>query len=131
MIKTGKQENMKEIVDKALLYDFYGPLLTEKQSKIWDIYYQQDFSLSEIAEEEGISRQAVFDLLKRTEKILEGYEEKLKLVSRFLGEKEKLLHIESLIEGISRDDFASDNAWKKQKDLNHKIKEIIRATLED
>jgi len=122
---------MKEIADKALLYDFYGPLLTEKQGKIWDVYYQQDYSLSEIAEEEGISRQAVHDLLKRTEKILGGYEQKLGLIARFLGEKEKLVHIESLIDKISRDDFSSEMAWKKQKDLNHQIKEIIRATLED
>ncbi len=100
---------MKNIENKALLFDFYGPLLTVKQGKIWDLYYQRDFSLMEIAQEEGISRQAVYDLLKRTEKILQGYEQKLGLIARFLKEKEKLTILESLLRE-SPGDFANENA---------------------
>lgn len=122
---------MKQIAEMALLFDFYGPLLTVKQAKIWDLYYQQDYSLSEIAEQEGISRQAVHDLLKRTEKILEDYEQKLRLISRFLKEKEKLANIETLLEGITQGDFSTDSAWKRQLDINTKIREIIADTLED
>ncbi|UWG96147.1 YlxM family DNA-binding protein [Dehalobacter sp. DCM] len=121
---------MKEIAETALLYDFYGPLLTAKQGKIWDLYYQQDYSLSEIADTEGISRQAVHDLLKRTEKILEDYELKLKLISRFILEKEKFLRIESLLEEVHQEDFASEAAWRRQQDLQTRIREIISDTLE-
>jgi len=122
---------MKPIAEMALLYDFYGPLLTSKQAEIWDLYYQQDFSLSEIAEQQGISRQAVHDLLKRTEKILENYEQRLGLVARFLKEREKLLTIESLLQDIKKEDFATEDAWQRQQRINLKIKEIIADTLEE
>ena len=121
---------MKEIAEKALLFDFYGPLLTEKQGKVWDFYYQLDYSLAEIAEQEGISRQAVHDLLKRTEKILEEYEQKLGLISRFLHEREKLLLIQSLLDGVTKEDFARDSAWERQQHINSSIREIIADTLE-
>ena len=121
---------MKIIAEKALLFDFYGPLLTEKQGKMWDLYYQRDLSLSEIAEQEGISRQAVHDLLKRTEKILEEYEQKLGLIKRFLDEREKLQQIQSLLEDVSREDFISEEAWQRQQDINSNIREIITTTLE-
>lgn len=122
---------MKQIAEMALLFDFYGPLLTEKQSKIWDLYYQEDLSLSEIAGQEGISRQAVHDLLKRTEKILEGYEQRLGLIFRFLKEREKLDAIQSLLENITIDDFATESAWQRQQDINSRIREIISDTLEE
>jgi predicted DNA-binding protein YlxM (UPF0122 family) len=122
---------MKEIAGKALLYDFYGPLLTAKQGKIWDLYYQQDLTLAEIAEEEGISRQAVHDLLKRTERILESYEQKLGLISRFLKEKEKLIEIEAMLSRISRNDFADSTAWERQQEINHRLKEMMAVALEE
>jgi len=122
---------MKKIENKALLFDFYGPLLTAKQSKVWDLYYQQDFSLAEIAEEEGISRQAVYDLLKRTEKILEAYEQKLGLIARFKQDKEKLKLIDNSLAQLGRDDFANEAAWKRHLELSCKIKKIIADILED
>jgi len=79
---------MKEIARKALLYDFYGELLTEHQKKVYEDAVMNDFSLSELAEEYGVSRQGIHDLLKRCDAILEGYEEKLKLIERF-GELKK------------------------------------------
>ena len=70
---------MKEILQLTLLYDFYGELLTEKQKLVYEMYYQNDLSLSEIGQELSISRQAVRDQLKRAEKILQNYEKKLQL----------------------------------------------------
>lgn len=74
---------MEKIVEQGILYDFYGELLTKHQRKIYEDAICNDLSISEIASEEGISRQGVFDLLKRVNKSLEGYEEKLHLVQRF------------------------------------------------
>ena len=76
-----------DILKTTLLYDFYGELLTEKQKEIYELFYQNDMSLSEIAAELDISRQAVRDQLKRTEKILSEYEEKLMLVEKFMANK--------------------------------------------
>ena len=65
---------MDDILQLTLLYDFYGELLTEKQKQVYELHYQNDLSLTEIGEELSISRQAVRDQLKRTEKILLDYE---------------------------------------------------------
>lgn len=65
------------------LYDFYQSLLTPKQQSYMSLYYLDDFSLGEIADEYGVSRQAVYDNIKRTEAMLEEYEEKLLLFQKF------------------------------------------------
>ncbi|MCH1623811.1 putative DNA-binding protein [Fredinandcohnia quinoae] len=72
------------------LFDFYQSLLTPKQKSYMSYYYLDDFSLGEIAEEYHISRQAVYDNIKRTETMLEEYEEKLLLFHKFL-ERQKLI----------------------------------------
>ena len=74
---------MERIVRQGLLYDFYGVLLTEHQRKIYEDVVFQDLSISEIAREVGISRQGVHDLVKRCDKILESYEDRLGLVEKF------------------------------------------------
>lgn len=74
---------MEKIARRSLLFDFYGPLLTNKQQEIYDYYYQQDLSLGEIAQNQGVTRQAVYDLLKRTEDTLEDLEQKLALVKKY------------------------------------------------
>lgn len=74
----------------AMLHDFYGELLTEKQSRAIDLYYNEDLSLAEIAEPLGVTRQGVRDAIKRGEKQLLEYEEKLGLITRFLNVGEKL-----------------------------------------
>lgn len=80
-----------------MLYDFYGQLLTAKQQKIMEMFYGDDLSLSEIANEFGISRQAVYDILKRTEKSLESYEAKLALIEKFLNQQRKIAHIGEIV----------------------------------
>ncbi|MQW23876.1 MULTISPECIES: putative DNA-binding protein [unclassified Lactococcus] len=66
------------------LFEFYATLLTDKQMNYIELYYADDYSLAEIAEQFGVSRQAVYDNIKRTEKVLEGYEEKLHLFSNYV-----------------------------------------------
>ena len=87
---------MDNIEKKNLLYDFYGELLTDHQRLIYEDAVYNDCSLSELAQEYNISRQGVHDLLKRCDKILGGYEEKLGLVERFNKLKQKAHRIEEL-----------------------------------
>ena len=84
---------------QTYLYDFYGELLTEHQRNVYEDFVLNDFSLSEIAEEAGISRQGVHDLVKRCDRILEGYEEKLHLLERFLKMKQQITRIRTLAQG--------------------------------
>ena len=91
------------LLEQALLYDFYGELLTEHQKEIYEQFVLEDLSLSEIAESEGISRQGVHDLIKRCNKLLEGYEAKLHLVEKFLSVKEKIQKINERLDSESED----------------------------
>lgn len=85
-------------VEMAYLLDFYGPLLTERQRRLCDLYWSHDWSLSEIAEDAGVSRQAVHDLLRRATAALQGYEEKLGLYRRFRQQQEQLREVEQALE---------------------------------
>lgn len=80
-----------------LLYDFYGNLLTERQRDLLELYYQHDLSLSEVADESGISRQGVHDMLKRAVRTLERAEERLGLVARFKEQQAALRNIKELL----------------------------------
>ncbi len=91
---------MDDILQLTLLYDFYGELLTEKQKQVYEMHYQNDLSLTEIGEELSISRQAVRDQLKRTERILWGYEEKLQLVARFQAQKKAVKRMQRILEQL-------------------------------
>lgn len=93
---------MEKIVEQGLLYDFYGELLTEHQRHIYEDVVFNDMSLSEIAEEQGISRQGVHDLVKRCDKILAGYEDKLKLVQKFNQTKKMVEEIKELAVSYKR-----------------------------
>ena len=115
---------MEKLAKRALLADFYGQLLTEKQRNVWDLHYQQDLSLAEIAELEHISRQAIHDLIKRTERILAEYEEKLGLVQLFWAEREKLMEVKTLSQGLNEQDFTSRSAWERHQQLRAMIDEV-------
>jgi len=77
----------KQLLEKTMrlnyLFDFYQTLLTPKQREYMNMYYLEDFSLVEIAELSNVSRQAIYDNIKRTESILETYEENLLLYDKF------------------------------------------------
>ncbi len=87
---------MDKIYEQALLYDFYGELLTAHQKNVYEDVVINDFSLSEIAEEQGITRQGVHDLITRCNKLLYGYEDKLHLVAKFLDTKKAVNEINEL-----------------------------------
>ena len=90
----------------ALLYDYYGELLTEKQREYFDLHYNEDLSLAEIAQSEGVSRQSVWDIIRRAEETMRRFEEKTGLVARFAAERdilaaarEKLARLETMTDG--------------------------------
>ena len=89
---------MDKIYYLTLLFDFYGDLLTKKQRSVIELYYFNDFSLNEIAEEHNITRQAVLDMIKRTEKLLNQYESKLMLVDKYIKRRAKIENILSLLD---------------------------------
>ncbi len=91
---------MDEIAYQGLLFDFYGALLTSHQRQIYEDAVFNDMSLSEIADLYGISRQGVHDLLKRCDKILETYEEKLHLVERFSRIRKKMGEIDTSLDEL-------------------------------
>ena len=87
---------LEKLEYKGMLYDFYGELLTQHQKKIYEDAIFNDLSLSEIADEQGISRQGVYDLLKRCDKLLVDYEQKLHLVEKFSRIKQSIQQINKL-----------------------------------
>ncbi len=93
---------MEDTLRKNLIYDFYGPLLTERQRDIYQMYYAQDMSLGEIAEQLEISRQAVYDMIKRSAAILEDYESKLELLSKFQRQQAYLDQIEEHLDRLQK-----------------------------
>lgn len=95
---AGQVNEMEKIVEQGLLYDFYGELLTDHQKKVYEEAVYDDMSLSEIAEDIGISRQGVHDLIKRCDKILHDYEHKLHLVEKFTRIKESVREINQISE---------------------------------
>ena len=87
---------MDDTLWRTLLFDFYGELLTEKQRECYDLHYNQDLSLGEIAEQFGSSRQAVWDNVRRAEASLRELEAKTGLVARALRRRETLERLEAL-----------------------------------
>lgn len=74
--------DIQKMVEIEILYAQYGPLLTEKQRDILSMYYEEDYSLGEISNILGTSRQSIFDSLRRSEKSLRDYEEKLGMAKK-------------------------------------------------
>lgn len=91
-------EPVEKIYEESLLYDFYGELLTEHQKQVFEDVVLNDYSLAEVAEELGISRQGVHDLVRRTRQALRSYEEKLHLVQKFLRIRGNVNRIRQLTE---------------------------------
>ena len=111
---------MEKIVEQGLLYDFYGELLTEHQKKIYEAAVYNDMSLTEIAYENGISKQGVHDLIKRCTNTLQGYEDRLHMIKRFEAIKAQAEKLEVLSDEIEND-----------TELKMKVKKISGRILEE
>ena len=109
---------MEPFVIKSYLYDFYGELLTEHQRRIYEEINFNDYSAAEVARDEGISRQGVHDLMKRCDRLLMDYEERMHLVERFIRIREKVQQIEKLADDPSDTRMCS-------------IRELTRSILEE
>ena len=96
----------------TMLYDFFGDMLTDRQKEFYDLYYNEDLSLSEIAENYGISRQGVRDVIVRAEATLTELEEKTGIIKRFHKMQEELAAMESTEDRIAQLNFDryQDNA---------------------
>ncbi len=97
---------MEQLLYLSTLFDLYGALLTEKQQECLRMHLFEDFSLSEIGEELGISRQAVYDNIHRSEKAMESYEKKLGLAARYQGERQELAKIYAAIKELKQPENA-------------------------
>ena len=97
---------MEKFVEQGYLYDFYGELLTSRQQQVYTNVVLEDYSLSEVAQDLGISRQGVHDMIRRCDKALEEYEEKLHLVSRFLTVKEQIHKIREILDQEPAEDIS-------------------------
>ena len=98
---------MEKFVEQGYLYDFYGELLTERQQQVYESVVLEDYSLSEVAEDLGISRQGVHDMIRRCNRTLEEYEEKLHLVEKFLNIRSQVMKIHELADKYHAEEFAA------------------------
>lgn len=122
MEARSQERGIEERVELSMLYDFYGALLKENQQQMFEAYILDDFSISEIADDMGITRQGVHDAIKRATKQLREYEEKLGLVARFEQQK---LAVKKLHEQLQGMDISMESSrWKE-------IMETIDGMLED
>ncbi len=94
---------MEKSIEISLLFDFYGELLSEKKREASSLYFNEDLSLSEIAQHMGITRQGVSDLIRRSESELYDFEDKLGLYSRFEAINASALKIKKLSESIAKE----------------------------
>ena len=110
----------EETLYRTMLFDFYGELLTAKQKEYFDLHYNADYSLGEIAEMTGISRQGVWDIIKRAEETLRKTEEKTGLIKRFRENQEAVAEMETAIEALKQltDGRAKELADSLSESLN-------------
>ncbi len=121
---------MDSKLKQAYLYDFYGELLNEHQRKVYEDFFFHDLSLGEIAEEEGISRQGVHDLVKRCTRTLEEYESKLHLVNKFLYIRERIDAILHLVQPVDPMDEGALSAGYNTANLQTMKTEIAKISHE-
>ena len=93
----------------ALLYDFYGDMLTDRQKEFYDLYYNEDLSLAEIAENYGITRQGVRDVIVRAEAVLTELEDKTGIIRRFHKMQEQFAQMETAVNAILQ---RNDQKWQ-------------------
>lgn len=111
---------LDKVTETGLLFDFYGNLLTENQKNVMSLYYNEDFSLAEIAETNNISRQAVHISIKNAEKSLHEYENKLGLLHRWLKNLKLIDEIHDELKAIYKYDD-----YKFKQNIKHDIEDIL------
>ncbi|MDY6064751.1 MAG: sigma factor-like helix-turn-helix DNA-binding protein [Finegoldia sp.] len=116
---------MEKLLDITMMYDYYGNLLTERERDVIDKYYNEDLSLKEIADINGVSKQAVAASLKRAEKKLYDYEEKLALIKK---SNKATFFLEKIYDDLSKVSQANDN--KEISEILEEIRDFLNS-LED
>ena len=117
-----ENNDIEKYSNQGILYDFYGKLLTQHQQRIYEDVVFNDLSLSEIAENEGISRQGVSDLIKRCNKSLVSYEEKLGLIKKFDETKSYVKEIQRIVKIYQ--DTKNEELISKIEELSFKILDV-------
>ncbi len=108
---------MDKLFYRTMLLDFYGELLTEKQYSVYEMHFLNDCSLNEIAQELGTTRQAVWDLVNRTEKLMTGYDEKLDLVRKHIEAQRVIEEIEDILKSAVNESTAEK--------IRNKLKSLV------
>ena len=115
--RTSMRDDIERVEYASMMYDFYGGLLSDSQSEVMALYHEDNLSLSEIAEQLGMTRQAVHYTLKKAEKALDKFEEKLGLIAAY--EKNQKLAEEAL--GIV--ESARFEGWKRLSEIIRQLSE--------
>jgi uncharacterized protein len=116
-----KDEALAKTTRINLLFDFYEPLLTEKQRTFLSHYFHDDYTLGEIAENFGISRQAVYEHIKRAESTLHGYEEKLGLLRKHEQRRKLLLELGGMLQEATAAERVEDVEWAALRKQANKL----------
>lgn len=111
MEKRSADEGLEERLELSLLYDFYGALLKENQQRMFEAYILEDYNFSEIAAQEEISRQGVYDAIKRASRQLREFEGKLGLVARFEKQKSMVQKLRKEVQGLQMP--GEEKKWEK------------------
>ncbi len=98
-------------LEAALLFDLYGELLTEHQRAVWELYWSEDWSLSEIGEAQSTSRSAVYDVLERSRRALVEYEEKLGLMRSLQNRRTALEQLHRVLVDLPMSDCWRSRVW--------------------
>lgn len=114
----------------TMLYDFYGDLLTDRQKEFYDLYYNEDLSLGEIAENYGITRQGVRDVIVRAEAAMTGIEDKTHLIRRFHQMRQQCRAVGELAERLQA---VNDRDFQDREldDLAQELRELAKQLVEE
>lgn len=119
------ENTLKEnALEMSLLFDFYGAMLTDRQQEIFDLYYNEDLSLSEISEQMQISRQAVRDAVTRSKNLMLGFEQRLGLVHRFQKNFDTLQRIHMIASEL----LELNRTDRRNAEIDLRLAEIYRLT---
>ncbi|MEW6723745.1 MAG: YlxM family DNA-binding protein [Bacillota bacterium] len=121
---------LDRVVRISQLYDFYGPLLTNKQREVVEAYYLQDLSLAEIADELHMSRQGVHDLATRSGQVLEDYEARLGLVARHQQRTTAIRRLETIVRRLEAELTADPEAAAGLVRLAGEVRQSLETVLD-